>query len=353
LGKESIQEKFLKLYLLTKKMSLAILDDYHGLAAEYFQDLDLPKSHYPLTLDPGKPSDLAQLIERLKPYTIISTMRERTPFFRELLSQLPNLKLLVTTGMRNLGIDLQAAREFGITVCGTKSVYVTERKMVNHDTTTQHTWALILALACRITSDDRALQSEPRTWQSDFILTLAGKTLGVMGLGRLGTRVARIAIQSFGMKVIAWSENLTQEKANETGLDIRVVSKEELFRDSDVVSLHLVSSDRTQGIVGKKELEMMKGFLVNTSRGPLINEDDLYECLQRGGIKGAALDVWWEEPLSETSKWRTQWGVDGKSILIMSPHMGYVDKDVMNAWYKEQVDVVKSWQKGEIINQMN
>jgi phosphoglycerate dehydrogenase-like enzyme len=201
-----------------------------------------------------------------------------------------------------------------------------------YDSTTQHTWALILSLCSRIPQDNAALRSDPKVWQSGFSLALGGKTLGLVGLGKLGANAARIGAQAFGMKVIAWSENLTQDKADSAaegaGLErgtFKAVSKEELFQTADVISLHYVLSPRSRGIVGAGELGMMRStsVLINSSRGPLIDESALLATLEKGGIRGAALDVWWQEPLSEDSPWRRY---SGKSELVMSPHMGYVNE---------------------------
>lgn len=324
--------------------SIAILDDYGGIASKHFTNITgLKVDSFPETLDPASEDGLKALADRLKPYTIISTMRERTPFPATLQSQLPNLKVILTTGVRNASLDIPAATSQGIVIAGTTGAKpghpdhsAKESAQAppppGYDSTTQHTWALILSLCSRIPQDNAALRSDPKVWQSGFSLALGGKTLGLCGLGKLGANAARIGAQAFGMNVIAWSENLTQEKADTAaegaGLPrgtFKAVSKKELFENADVVSLHYVLSPRSRGIVGKEELGWMKStsVLINSSRGPLIDEGALLETLEKGGIRGAALDVWWKEPLPSDSPWRSY---NGKSELVMSPHMGYVNE---------------------------
>ena len=324
--------------------SIAILDDYGDIASKHFTSINgLEVASFPETLDPASEDGLQALADRLKPYTIISTMRERTPFPASLQSQLPNLKLLLTTGVRNASLDIPTATSRGITIAGTTGAKpghpdhsAKESAQAppppGYDSTTQHTWALILSLCSRIPQDNAALRSDPKVWQTGFSLALGGKTLGLCGLGKLGANAARIGAQAFGMNVIAWSENLTQEKADAAaegaGLPrgtFKAVSKKELFENADVISLHYVLSPRSRGIVGSEELSMMKStsVLINSSRGPLIDESALLKTLEQGGIRGAALDVWWKEPLPSDSPWRSY---NGKSELVMSPHMGYVNE---------------------------
>ena len=328
----------------TSNPSIAILDDYGGLASKHFQSIPgLKVDSFPETLNPASEDGLQALANRLKPYTIISTMRERTPFPSSLQSQLPNLKLLLTTGVRNASLEIPTATSQGIIIAGTTGAKpghpdhsAAESTQAppppGYDSTTQHTWALILSLCSRIPQDDAALKSNPQAWQSGFSMALGGKTLGLCGLGKLGANAARIGAQGFGMNVIAWSENLTQEKADaaaETaGLPrgtFKAVTKAELFQNADVISLHYVLSPRSRGIVGDEELKMMKpsSVLVNSSRGPLVDEQALLSALQQGALRGAALDVWWQEPLPADSPWRSY---KGKSELVMSPHMGYVNE---------------------------
>lgn len=361
--------------------SIAILDEYANIAKPHFQHIEgLKIDSFPETLDPKTPDGLSKLAEQLKPYPVISTMRERTPFPADLIKQLPNLKLVLTTGMKNAAFDMAAFAERGVVVTGATGARPKPNDAADgaplqrvetgtlppppqHDSTTQHTWALLLALCARIPQDDHAVKRVPGAWQSGMTVALGGKTLGLCGLGRLGTNTARIGVQAFGMKVVAWSASLTQEKADAAaegaGLpkgSFRAVGKEELFREADVVSLHYVLSARSKGVVGSKELSLMKksAVLVNTSRGPLIDETDLLGALEVGAIRGFATDVYWQEPLPDDSPWRkTAWGEDGRSEVVLSPHMGYVNEGTMNRWYQEQAENVQRWVKGEeVVNKI-
>lgn len=293
---------------------------------------------------------------------LTGTMRERTPFPADLVERLPNLKLLLTTGPRNASIDLGACKARRIPVAGT--VDPKRGSPIAPDTTTQHCVALILAAARNLAADDASVKSGG--WQTSYALTLAGKTLGVVGLGKLGMKVARIMSLVFDMRVVAWSTNLTQEKADEqakaAGLPVereedgektfKVVSREELFKTADVVSLHLVLSDRSRGLVTGKDLEMMKqsSIFVNTARGPLVEENDLLDVLKKGKIRTAALDVYDLEPLPLDSPWRTtNWGEDGRSLVLLSPHMGYVEKASLEEWYEQQVSNILAWKDGKAL----
>ena len=287
-------------------------------------------------------------------------MRERTPFPAELLKQLPNLKLLLTTGRRNRAIDLDTCKERGILVVGS-AADKDDKPKVFQDSTVQHTVAMILAIAGNLAQDDASVKAGG--WQTSPSVGLPGKTLGALGLGNLGSAAASILHRSFGMKVIAWSANLTQEKADEAakraGLPVetpdgdktfKAVSKDELFRTADVVTIHLVLSDRSRGIVSQEDLSKMKqsSFLVNTSRGPLIVENDILETLRAGRIRGAALDVFEVEPLPADSPWRSKdWGKDGKSKVLLTPHMGYVEDEKLHSWYDQQVEDLEKWAGGE------
>lgn len=285
-------------------------------------------------------------------------MRERTPFPRDLIARLPNLKLLLTTGNRNLALDLSALRHRGIPVAG--AVDKAHPGSVGSVSTTEHCVAMILAAARNIAQDDREVKSGG--WQTASAVSLHGKTLGVVGLGRLGVAVAKIMHSAFGMRVVAWSPNLTQEGADEKarearfpvedegGKTFRVVSKEELFKAADVVSVHIVLSERSRGGIGEKELALMKpsAIFVNTSRGPLVVEEDLLNALDKGRIRAAALDVFELEPLPLDSRWRTtQWGKDGRSQVLLTPHMGYVEQSTLEGWYDQQVENLERWAKGE------
>ena len=380
----------------TTKPSMAVLDDFLDIANTHFADIPSEKlsvtifnDALPVYTHPGTTQTQRQaVVDSLKPFTIISTMRERTPLPAALLRELPNLKLLLATGTQFETFDLAAARELGIIVAAAPGKGRTDGKLAGHrparpkldikkgggHPTTQHAWALILALARNVANDDAVMKDPTRKgWQTQLAQGLTGATLGVVGLGRLGAAVARVGALAWGMKVICWSENLTQEKANQKaeemglravggGLDptaptFRVVSKEELFRNADVVTLHNVLSERSRGLVGVTELQFMKdsALLVNTSRGPLIDDAALYDALQQGKIGGAALDVFDIEPLPADSPWRSQeWGHGGRSNLLVTPHMGYVEDGIMHTWYEETAENVERWLEGqEILHRLN
>lgn len=354
---------------LPKRPSLAILDDYLNTSGPHFTHIpssSLQVVTFKDTIVPINETETARLIERLQPFEAISTVRERTAFPGSLLRCLPNLKLLLATGTQFERFDLAAARELGIAVVAAPGLGRTDKldaaaprpniKKGGAHPTTQHAWALIMALARNVAADDTALKTGSG-WQNGLAMGLTGLNIGIVGLGRLGSAVARIGHLAWGMNVVCWSENLTQEKADHMAVQVglppktfRVVSKEELFRSADVISLHYVLSDRSKGIVGAKELEQMKNsaILVNTSRGPLIDQAALIDALEHGAIRGAALDVFDIEPLPLHSPWRraNYWGENGRSRLIITPHMGYVDEGLMNAWYAETAENVDRWLDG-------
>lgn len=336
--------------------SLAILDDYPNVANRFFESIEgLTKiDSYPDTILPTNEDNIAKLAARLKPYSIISSIRERTPFPRALFEKLPNLKLLVTCGTRNLALDLDAARDHGIIIAGTTGKRVDLGYIMpapTFDFTTQHCFSLLLSLTSRIPIDNNSIRAGG--WQTGLGMSLSGKTYGCVGLGRLGGHAAKTAILGFGMRVVAWSQNLDQskcdEKAEQLGLpsgSIKAVSQEELLSTADVVSIHYLLSDRSRGLIGAKELAQMKpgAFLINTSRGPIINEEALLDVLKKGSIAGAGLDVFWTEPLPDRSPWRT---TEWKSNVILSPHMGYGSPEVIEVWYAEQAQNVEKYLKGE------
>ncbi|KAH9211364.1 D-isomer specific 2-hydroxyacid dehydrogenase [Leptodontidium sp. 2 PMI_412] len=358
-----------------RRPALAILDDYLDTSAPHFADIppsQLEITMFKDTIVPSDAAETARLVERLRPFDMISTIRERTAFPGSLLRQLPNLKLLLATGTQFEMFDLKAAQELGITVVAAPGLGRTDQSGANRPNikkgsmhpTTQHTWALILALARNIAADDAVLKNSTG-WQSRLAIGLPGSTLGVVGLGRLGAAVARVAHLAWGMEVVCWSENLTQKKADEMAVSVglspdsgigggktfQVVQKQQLFRTAHVVSLHYVLSDRSRGIVGSEELAQMKrsSILVNSSRGPLIDQDALIKTLENGRIRGAALDVFDVEPLLAGSPWRRSnyWGIDGRSVVLTTPHMGYVDDGLMNAWYAETAENVERWLRGQ------
>jgi len=355
----------------TSQVNLAILDDYSSIAVKHFSHIqNLKVDDFPVTLDPTTTNGFEELVQRLQDYEIISTMRERTPISSALMARLPKLKLIMTTALRNASINVAAAKTKGILVTGTKGNAPSGKDLEafgddlppppEGNSVNQHAWALLLSLASRIARDDAALKSSPESWQSGLMIPLGGKVLGCVGLGKLGLLMAKTAILGFGMKVVAWSENLTQDKADASaetaGLpkgSVKVVGKEELFRQADVVSLHLVLSDRSRGTIGAKELELMKrsALLINTSRGGLIDEEALLQALREGRIRGAALDVYWREPLPNDSPWRSK---DFKSEVVLSPHMGYANAGTMQRWYQEQAGIVETYLQGkEVPNQMS
>ncbi|PVH79996.1 hypothetical protein DL98DRAFT_460223 [Cadophora sp. DSE1049] len=358
-----------------KRPSLAIIDDYLDTSAPHFAGISPSKlqiTTFKDTIVPTDAAETARLVERLRPFDAISTIRERTAFPGSLLRQLPNLKLLLATGTQFEMFDLKAAEELSIAVVAAPGLGRTDQngparpniKKGSLHPTMQHTWALILALARNVAADDAVMKTSSR-WQSRLAVGLPGLTLGIVGLGRLGAAVARVAHLAFGMNIVCWSENLTQDKADEmaaaaglspdSGLDggktFWVVEKQELFRTTDVVSLHYVLSDRSRGIVGSKELDQMKpsSILVNPSRGPLIDQDALLDTVERGKIRGVALDVFDVEPLPGDSPWRRSdyWGRHGRSMVLTTPHMGYVDEGLMNTWYAETAENVERWLEGE------
>ena len=346
------------------RVRLAILDDYEGVAASKFEEI-LPASDiesFPETFVVADPEQKRKSIERLKPFTVISTMRERTGFPADVVAELPNLKLLMTTGMKNASIDMTACAKHNIVVTGAKGAGRTDRPARTStppsslDSTMEHTWALILGIARNVARDDLVVKNGG--WQTGFATGLTGKTLGLLGLGKLGADTAKVGVLAFGMKITAWSNSLTQETADEkakgyglpAGTFHVVSSKEELFKVSDIVSVHYVLSDRSRGMVGEPELAAMKNtaLLVNTSRGPLIDEKALLATLKAGKIRGAALDVYDTEPLPKSSAWRsTEWGKNGSSAMLLSPHMGYVEEGVMKNWYNDQVEVLGKWLEGK------
>jgi phosphoglycerate dehydrogenase-like enzyme len=307
---------------------VAILDDYQNVARRMADWASLPAGTE-VVVFADHLSGTDAVAKRLADFDAVVAMRERTPFPRALLERLPKLKLLVTTGMRNASIDVAAAIERGITVCGTAGLPYP---------TAELTWGLILGLFRRIPTEDRATR-EGR-WQVSCGLGLNGKTLGVIGLGGLGSRVAKIG-RAFEMDVIAWSQNLTAARATEVGA--RLVTKEELLARSDVVSVHLVLGDRTRGLLGARELARMKptAYLVNTSRGPIVEETALVDAVRKGTIAGAGLDVYDEEPLPLDHPLRNL------PNTVITPHLGYVTEEGYQIFYGHALEDVKGWLAGQ------
>ncbi len=307
---------------------LAILDDYQGVTLSMGPWDQLPPGlKVEVFCDTLKDQDA--LVQRLAPFDALLIMRERTPFPRAVLERLPNLKLLITTGMRNRSVDTACCAERGITVCGTPSA--------GHPTV-DLTWALILSLTRHVPEQQANLRAG--VWQKLLGTGLDGKTLGVIGLGNLGARVARVGA-AFGMKVLGWSTNLTDEKAAAAGA--QRVSKEELLRQADIVTLHLILSERSRNTIGAAELALMKqtALIVNTSRGPLIEQSALIAALQQGRIAGAGIDVYDEEPLPA-----------GHPILsapntVLTPHLGYVTEENYRAYFQGAVESILGFIAGK------
>ncbi|KAL2699557.1 hypothetical protein AAEP93_009532 [Penicillium crustosum] len=344
------------------KIRLAILDDYQGIGPSKFQHLEsaVDVVSFSDTLHTGIPEERDLLINRLHPFDVISTMRERTVLPAEIIEALPNLKLVLTTGMKNTAIDMSACARRGIPVLGAKGLGINglANSPTSLDSTLEHTWALILALARNVARDDANVKQGG--WEQSFTTGLRGKILGLLGFGKLGAEVARVASLAFGMKILAWSSNLTQGHADEKaqalslpeGVFQVVGSKEDLVRNADVLSIHYVLSERSRNIIGARELALMKptALLINTSRGPLVNEHDLLSTLKQGNIGGAAIDVHNVEPLPKDSEWRiTPWGQDGRSKVLLSPHMGYVEEGVMSRWYEDSAANLGLWLEGKSV----
>lgn len=310
-----------------KRVQVAILDDYQGVALQS-ADWSVLSAKAEITVFQDHLFDSAALVERLRPFDIVCVMRERSPLTRDILQQLPKLKLICSTGSRNASIDTVAAAERGITVCNTG---------YTSSPTIELTWALILAMLRKIPSEFASVRKGG--WQISVGEDLEGKTIGLLGLGRIGSRVAKIA-QAFGMKTVAWSQNLTRESAEQQGAIL--VAKEDLFRMADLVTIHLVLSPRTKGIVGAPELGLMKptAYLVNTSRGPLVDEDALIGALKSGAIAGAALDVYDKEPLPESHPFRSL------DRLLATPHIGFVSKETYRVFYGDTVENIAAWLNG-------
>lgn len=306
---------------------VALLDDYQGVALSMAEWKSLPAGTEVVEFKDHLADEKA-LAARLADFDIIMAMRERTPFPRSLLERLPKLKLLITAGMRNASIDMKAAAEGGVVVCGTAGLPYPTAELA---------WGLILSLARRIPAEDRATR-EGR-WQTSVGLGLNGKTLGVLGLGTLGSRAARVG-RAFEMEVLAWSQNLTAERAAEVGATL--VPKDELLARSDFVSIHLVLGERTRGLIGARELGLMKrsAYLVNTSRGPIVDETALIRALQDGTIAGAGLDVFDEEPLPPDHPFRRL------PNTAITPHLGYVTEETYRVFYGQALEDVKAYLGG-------
>jgi phosphoglycerate dehydrogenase-like enzyme len=307
---------------------VAVLDDYQGIAEELgpWEELGDAVS---VTAFRDHVADDDELVALLDGFEIVVAMRERTPFPAHRLERLPSLRLLVTTGMANASIDVAAAKRQGIVVAGTGGLVAP---------TAELTWGLILAVTRNVCEEDRRVRAGG--WQRTIGPELSGHTLGVLGLGRLGRRVAAVA-QAFEMDVIAWSENLSREDAAELGVE--AVSREDLFRRADVLTIHTRLSDRTRRLVAAAELALMKptAYLVNTSRGPIVDEDALLAALSDGTIAGAALDVYDVEPLPAGHPLRSA------PNTVLTPHLGYVSEGSYEVYFREAVEDIAAFLDGE------
>jgi phosphoglycerate dehydrogenase-like enzyme len=315
-------------------VKVAILDDYQGVASQMADWSQLPPGTE-LQFFQEHLSDEDKLAERLKSFQVVMGMRERTPFPRSLLERLPELRLLITTGGRNASFDVAAATELGIVVCGTGG---------SGEGPTELTWGLIIGLLRQIPQEDQ--MTRQGKWGTTVGVGLKGKTIGLLGLGHIGSRVARVA-NAFDMNVIAWSQNLTAQRAREC--QATLVDKDALFRDSDIVSIHLRLSDRTRGLVGARELILMKptAYLINISRGPIVDEAALIDALRRQAIAGAGIDTFDIEPLPPEHP------ILKLSNTVLTPHVGYVTEEGYRAFYKGVIEDIRAFVSGEPIRVVN
>jgi len=316
------------------RLGCAILDDYLNLALNA-ADWSLIADRVDLTVFREPFSSEPAAARALKDFEIICAMRERTPFPRTLFAALPKLKLLITSGMRNSAIDMQAAKDHGVVVCGTQFA---------RDPTAPLTMGLILELTRNIGRESARMHAGAPL-QGHVGIEIEGRTLGVIGLGKLGTKVSKLA-QAFGMNVIAWSPNLSPETCREVG--VTYATKEELFRTADVVTIHMVLSQRSRGLVGRDDLARMKptAYLVNTARGPIVDEAALLATLQHRKIAGAGIDVFSVEPLPVDHPFRK---LDN---MVITPHLGYVTEENLRGHYRQMVEGIDAWLKGETLRRL-
>lgn len=315
-------------------MKVAILDDYQAIAdqlvdwSRFKNSCDVKVFNHPFENE-------EHAIENLKDFEALLIMRERTPITEKLIDGCPKLKFIATSGMRNLGIDLDYAKSKGIIVSGSEG---------NKNPTAELTWALILGLSRNLKQESENMYQG--YWQTTIGFELKGKTLGIMGLGKLGCMVAKVG-KAFGMDIIAWSENLKMSHAEENGA--LAVTKDELFEKSDFLSIHYLLSERSRNLVKYEDLAKMKktAFIINTSRGPIINEDDLIKALQEEIIAGAGLDVYNIEPLPENHKLRFLPNV------LLTPHIGYVTVDNYMKWYTQMAEDLQAFIDGSPIRVLN
>jgi len=315
-------------------IGIAVLDDYQH-AALSLADWSSLKPWASITIFHDHLADGGSVVERLRPFDIVCVMRERTPLTRAILERLPNLKLIASTAPRNASIDIDAANRQGIGVVHTG---------YTSTPTIELTWALILGSARHIVSESRSLGRGD--WQQSIGDDLSGRTLAILGLGNVGREVAKIGV-AFGMEVIAWSENLTPERAVAVGAEF--VSKDQLFKRADFLSIHVVLSQRTRGLVGARELSLMKSTarLINTSRGPIVTESDLIDALHARKIAGAAIDVFDQEPLPPNHPFRTM------ANVLATPHIGYVSRGLYETFYQDTVGNIRRWIEQSSIKERN
>ena len=315
-------------------MKVAILDDYQGVARDMADWSRLPGGTE-LEVFRDHLADEDSLAQRLQDFHVVMGMRERTPFPRSLLSRLPNLQLLITTGGGNASFDLPAATELGIVACGTGGA---------GEGPTELTWGLIISLLRQIPLEDR--EARNGKWGSVVGMGLKGKTLGLVGLGHIGSLVARVG-DAFDMNLISWSQNLTAERAAECRANL--VDKDALFRESDIVSIHLRLSDRTRGLVGAHEIGLMKptAYLINISRGPIVEEAALVRALENRAIAGAGLDTFDVEPLPPDHPFLKL------SNTVITPHVGYVTQESYSAFYNGVIEDIRGFAAGEPIRVLN
>ena len=319
---------------------VAILDDYAGLALE-LADWSSVQSRSDVTIFNRHLSE-ADAVDALRPFEVICTVRERMALPRTLIERLPNLKLITIVGKSLPNLDMAAASEHGVLVA--HSDFANPRFRTVRDATPELAWGLMIATVRNLAEEHRRMREGG--WQSTVGMTLSGKTLGLLGLGRIGRRMAEYG-NVFGMQVIAWSQNLTEEAA--TAVGARRVDKATLFEESDVVSVHLVLSERTRGLVAEPELALMKphAYLINTSRGPIVDEAALIAALKNGSIAGAGLDVYDVEPPAPDHPLRALPNV------TLSPHLGYVTREMLAAFYSDTVEAVAAWLNGTPIRIAN
>ena len=309
-------------------LKVAVLDDYQN-AFQQIVEVDKYKDKFEFKIFNNPFNDEKEAIVELEDFEALLIMRERTPMTKTLIESLPKLKYIMTSGMRNKSIDLEAAKKKNIIVCGTE---------INSNPAAEITWALILGLYRNMKQEiDNMFQGY---WQTTVGFELKGKMLGLIGLGKIGTQVTKVA-KAFGMQVSAWSENLNLSHANELG--VLPMSKEDLLKNSDIISIHVILGDRYKHLITKKELGMMKktAFLINTSRGPIINENDLVEALKDEKIAGAGLDVYDKEPLPQDHKLRFL------PNALLLPHIGYVTAENYSKFYSQMIENLESCLKNK------